>query len=430
MSSPHTDHPPPDGLDNRIPLGVRLLLAALFFTALASIGQITILGKQVFDMTGRELDLGLLGLFEFLPILLLAPIAGRAADRYDRRVVYAIGLVGEIATSLGLFLYIRTDPTNVWPIFAMMFLFGTARAFVAPSSRSLPIDLAPPHVLERVVAIRSVVFQLGIITGPVVAGFAFVVDPSLPYLVAIGAYVAALGILSLVPASGVARLQRATVAGGMWREAFDGLRFMRRNRVVLGAISLDFFAVLLGGAVALLPAIAEERLGVGAVGLGWLRAAVGIGAFLMALGLSIRPVRRNVGRVLLIAVGIFGVATIVLGLTQSFVVAFVALMVLSAADAISVFCRATIVPLATPESMRGRVLAVENLFIGGSNELGAVESGVAGQFLGVVGAVVSGGIGTLVVVVLWWTRFPRLRNIDRFSDVRPLGDPVDVADSS
>ncbi len=215
----------------------------------------------------------------------------------------------------------------------------------------------------------------------------------------------------------------------MWREAFDGLRFMRRNRVVFGAISLDFFAVLLGGAVALLPAIAEERLGVGAVGLGWLRAAVGIGAFLMALGLSIRPVRRNVGRILLIAVGVFGVATIVLGLTQSFVVAFAALMVLSAADAISVFCRATIVPLATPESMRGRVLAVENLFIGGSNELGAVESGVAGQFLGVVGAVVSGGIGTLVVVVLWWTRFPRLRNIDRFSDVRPVGDPVDAVDA-
>lgn len=401
-----------------IPGGVRALVAALFFTAFASVGMLTILGKQVFDMTGRELDLGLLGLFEFLPILLLAPVAGRVADRYDRRIVYACGLGGEIVSSLALFLYIRTDPTDIRPIFAIMVLFGINRAFVAPASRSLPIDLAPAEVLERVVAVRSVAFQLGIIAGPVAAGFVFVVGREWPYLLAIGGYAIAMMILAVVPASAVVRLAKDSTAG-MWSEAFDGLRFMRRNRVVLGAVSLDLFAVLLGGAIALLPAIAEERLGVGAVGLGWLRAAIGIGAFMTAATLSVRPLRRHVGRVLLAAVGVFGVATIVLGLTHSFVVAFVALMVAAAADAISVFCRFTIVPLATPEEMRGRVLAVENLFIGASNELGAVESGLAGHFLGVAGAVVTGGIGTLVVVFVWWTRFPSLRNIDRFADVRP-----------
>lgn len=413
--------PAPDGRGS-IPHGVRSLIVALFFTSFATVGQITILGKQVFDMTGRELDLGLLGLFEFLPILLLAPVAGRVADRYDRRWVFRVGLVAEMGVSLSLFAYVAGDPTSVWPIFALMAAMGTARAFVAPASRSLPIDLAPLDVVERVVAVRSVAFQLGTIAGPVVAGFVFVAGPSYPYLVAMAAYLTAGAILVTVPPSGVARLGRTT-RGGAWPEAFEGLRFMRRNPVVLGAISLDLFAVLLGGAVALLPAIAEERLGVGAVGLGGLRAAVGIGAFVSAVIFSIRPVRRRVGRVLLVGVAVFGVATIVLGLTRSYVVAFVALFVLAAADAISVFCRATIVPLATPESMRGRVLAVENMFIGASNELGAVESGVAGHFLGVVGAVVTGGIGTLVIVVLWWTRFPALRDIDRFADVRP-SEPV------
>jgi predicted MFS family arabinose efflux permease len=196
----------------------------------------------------------------------------------------------------------------------------------------------------------------------------------------------------------------------------EGLRFLRGEPVLLGAISLDLFAVLFGGAVALLPAIAEERLGVGAVGLGWLRAATGIGAAMVTIVLAIRPLSRRVGTVMMIAVAVFGVATIALGVTTSFVVAFVALAVLQGADSISVFIRSTLVPLVTPHQMRGRVLAVEGVFVAGSNELGAFESGITGQIFGVGPAVVLGGVGTLAVALAWWRWFPALRRVDRFPD--------------
>ncbi|MGH9211489.1 MAG: MFS transporter, partial [Acidimicrobiales bacterium] len=210
-------------------------------------------------------------------------------------------------------------------------------------------------------------------------------------------------------------------------EALEGLRLVRRQPVLLGAISLDLFAVLFGGAVALLPAIAEERLGVGAVGFGWLRAAPGIGAALVMLLLAVRPVRRRVGRTLLAAVAVFGLATIVLGTTRSYAVAFAALVVLAGADALSVFIRVTLVPLVTPAAARGRVLAVENVFIGGSNELGAFESGVTGQVLGPALAVSFGGVATLVVAATWWHLFPALRRVDRFPDHRgsDLEAPLD-----
>jgi predicted MFS family arabinose efflux permease len=197
-------------------------------------------------------------------------------------------------------------------------------------------------------------------------------------------------------------------------EAVEGVRFVRSQPILLGAISLDLFAVLFGGAVALLPAIAENRLGVGAVGLGLLRAAIGIGAGAVTLFLVVRPVKRRVGRTLLLTVALFGVGTIALGATTNFAVAFVALMVLSGADSVSVFIRSTLVPLVTPPEKRGRVLAVEAVFIGASNELGAFESGVVGQLFGAPVAVVLGGVGTLVVAALWWGLFPALRNVDRF----------------
>ena len=205
-----------------------------------------------------------------------------------------------------------------------------------------------------------------------------------------------------------------TPAGSRVKEAVAGFVFIRHEPLLLGAISLDLFAVLFGGAVALLPAIAEERLGVGAVGLGWLRAAIGIGAAAMTLWLAWRPLRRGVGRTLFAAVAAFGIGTIVLGVTTSFAVAFAALVALSAADAISVFIRGTLVPLVTPVRMRGRVLAFEMVFIGASNELGAFESGVAGQLLGPAAAIVLGGVGTLVIAVSWAFLFPALRRVDRF----------------
>ena len=200
----------------------------------------------------------------------------------------------------------------------------------------------------------------------------------------------------------------------MVHHAMEGLRFIRTQPIMLGAISLDLFGVLFGGAVALLPAIAEERLHVGAIGLGWLRAAIGIGAFAVTSVLAFRPVQRNVGRILLLVVAIFGASTIVLGLTTSYVVAFVALLVLAGADSISVFIRSTLVPLVTPAGLRGRVLAVENVFIGASNELGGFESGVAGRIMGTAASVVFGGTATIVIAVLWWKIFPALRDVDRF----------------
>jgi hypothetical protein len=213
--------------------------------------------------------------------------------------------------------------------------------------------------------------------------------------------------------------ERATLS-----HALEGLRFIRRTPILLGAISLDLFAVLFGGAVALLPAIAEDRLGVGAVGLGWLRAAGGIGASITAVVLAVRPLRRRVGRWLLVSVGVFGLATVVLGVTRNYLVAFVAMGVLTSADMVSVFVRGTIVPLATPDAMRGRVLAVEQVFIGASNELGAFESGVAATFVGLVAAVVSGGVATLAVVAVWWKAFAALRDVDTFDDIVPPDPPL------
>ncbi len=404
-------------------IGPRLwaLFGVTFFSMAMTMGQLTILGKQVFDMTGRPLYLGLLGLAEFVPAFLLAPVTGMVADRFERRFVYAWGLGGEALASVGLFFYVATDPTSVLPIYGLVVVFGTARAFLMAVSRALPVDLAPEGVRERTVALNVAAWQAGFIVGPATFGFAFEVDPAFPYLLAAWASGAAIGLLMVLPPSEVQRAASAAGAGvrAAVGHALEGLRYVRRNRVVLGAISLDLFAVFMGGAHALLPAIAEERLGVGAVGLGWLAASFGIGASAVMVALAVRPLRRRVGPSLLAVVAAFGVGAVVLGLTRVYVVAFAALAVMGAADAVSVFIRSALVPLATPEEMRGRVMAVEYVFIGGSSELGAFKSGVAGAVLGVAGAVVFGGVGTLAVVAIWWFAFGELRSIDRFTEARP-----------
>ncbi|HEX7169162.1 MAG TPA: MFS transporter [Acidimicrobiales bacterium] len=412
------------------------LLASVFTASMASMAGATVLGKQVYDLTGREIDLGLLGLAEFAPAAVLVLVTGAVADRFDRRKIAAIAATFEAAFALGLAWYATTEPTSVGPIFLLVLGFGTARAFVAPSTRALPSDIVPPDRLPWLMPRQSAVWQFALIVGPVTGGLLYTVDPAVPYVFMAGLLLVAAGALLVVrvrpgtadtPAvappdpvleAGIDAGGGPTEAGLTGRaalsEAMDGLRFIRRQPILLGAISLDLFAVLFGGAVALLPAIAEERLGVGAVGLGWLRAAAGVGAGLVTIVLALRPVRRRVGRTLLIAVAVFGFGTIALGATRSYAVAFVALAVLSGADAISVFVRSTLVPLVTPQAMRGRVLAVENVFIGASNELGAFESGVAGAFLGPAGAVVLGGAATLVVAGSWSILFPALRDVDGF----------------
>lgn len=402
----------------RLPHGVPRVIGTSALSTLGALAMATALGKLVFDITGRELDLGLIGLAEFLPTALLAPLVGPLADRHDRRKMVALGLALEAAAAGGLALYAATGPTRVWPIFALIVAYGIARAAVAPPLRALPADLAGSQ-LARVVPISSAAWQLAVIVGPVVGGFLYVGGADRPFWFATVAVLLATALILTAPDTRRARPAAVAGAGpgGAFREAFEGLAFVRRTPILLGAISLDLFAVLFGGAIALLPALAEKRLGVGALGLGWLRAAGGMGAGATTLVLAWRPVSRRLGRVLLVAVAVFGLGTLVLAFTRSFAVAFVAIAVLSSADAISVFIRGTLVPLVTPAAMRGRVLATENVFIGASNELGAFESGVAGQLLGVVGGIALGGVATLVVVVLWWWRFPGLRDVDRFEDV-------------
>jgi MFS family permease len=394
---------------------VTFLLTATASTVATTL-QAAALGKQLYDITDSELALGLLGLVEFLPALVLLPLTGSAADRFDRRRVAAIAASVEVLTSVLFCLYAAGDPTSAVPIFAIAAVFGTARAFAAPSFRSLPPLIAPDRGLPRLMALYSGTWQFGLIVGPASSGFLYDIDPTVPYLVAAACFgVAAMMVNTL----SMRREQERTPADERpsLHHALEGLRFIRGQPVLLGAIALDMFAVLFGGAVALLPAIAEDRLGVGNVGYGWLRAAPGIGAVVVTAMLAMRPVSRRVGRTLLAAVAVFGAATVVLGLTRSYVVAFVALVVLAGADSVSVFIRATLVPLATPDHMRGRVMAVENVFIGASNELGAFESGVAGALLGVGPAVTLGGVLTLGVVGTWWFVFPPLRDIDRFEDV-------------
>jgi MFS family permease len=415
---------------------VVILLAVMFTGSVGVFAQATALGKLVYDISGRELDLGLLGLAEFLPAALLVLVTGAVADHFDRRRVAAAGLLGEGACAVALAVYAASSPTAVGPIFVIAFLYGVARAFAAPATRALPANVAPPGTLPKVTATNSAMWQAALIVGPVLGGLLYAIGATWPFVAAaaLGAGAsAAVGFIRLPPRAGARHGRGAGTEAGAGVEAgarrmdlasaLDGLRFIRRTPILLAAISLDLFAVLFGGAVALLPAIAEERLGVGSVALGWLRASAGVGAVVVAVLLARRPLVRRVGRTLLSVVAVFGVATVVLGVTRSFVVAFVAIAVLSGADMVSVFIRSTLVPLATPDAVRGRVLAGENVFIGASNELGAFESGVAGEALGVSGAVVSGGLATLVVAVVWWFRFPVLRDLDRFADL-PAHGPV------
>ena len=378
--------------------------------------QAATLGKHIYDITGREIDIGLLGLAEFLPVALLVFVSGTVADRYNRRRVAVTAMVGEFMCALALVFYSRTNPTNVAPIFLIAIAYGASRAFVSPAMRSIGPMIAPEHGLPQMVAMYSAVWTGAMIVGPAMSGFLYAAAPWIAYATAAG--LIGLGIILIsriklqIISAAVVKTERPTL-----HSAMEGLRFIRRTPILLAAISLDLFAVLFGGAIALLPVIAKDQLMVGDVAYGWLRASVGIGAASTAAILAFRPIRRHVGRSMLIAVGVFGLGTIVLGLTSNYWVAFFAVMILSAGDMISVFVRGAIVPLVTPDDKRGRVSAVENVFIGATNELGAFESGAVSQLVGVKSTVVGGGIATLGIVGIFWYKFKQLRNIDTFDEL-------------
>jgi MFS family permease len=399
--------------------GVKPFMAASTVLYTGVLLQATALGKNVFDITGSELDIGWLGLAEFVPAALLVLVTGTVADRFNRRIVSMIAQAGEMLCSLLLMLYALTEPTSTLPMFGIVVLFGVFRGFLAPAMRPIAAMIAPDGGLPRVIALYGATWTGAAIVGPALAGFLYSAHPAMAYGAA--AFLISIAIMLMsrvkVVSTKVPGAPRPTL-----RDAIQGLVFIRRTPVLLAAISLDLFAVLAGGAVALLPVIAEEQLNVGNIAYGWLRAAGGIGAALTAILLSFRPVRSKVGRTLIVAVGVFGLSTLVLGVTTSYWIAFIAVMGANSADMISVFIRSSLVPLVTPDEKRGRVSAVENVFIGASNELGAFESGAVSSLVGTPATVIGGGVATIAVAGLWWVAFPSLRKVDTFDELEPSRD--------
>jgi MFS family permease len=354
---------------------------------------------------------------EFVPMFLLALPAGELADRFDQRRIIALSRLLEAISSALLLVFVLTHQTSVWPFYGVVLLYGCARGFSGPAGRSLLAFLVPPERLAKSLAWGSSVSQLAVIVGPALGGFAYALGPALAYGGCLAAFVvSAAGTVLLAgrrPAPDTATLASRT------ERVREGIHFVRSRPIVLGAISLDLFAVLLGGAVSLLPIYARDILHVGPTGLGLLRSAPAFGAAIVALYLTRWPVERKVGFTMFSAVAVFGVATLVFGLSRSVVLSLAALAVSGAADQISVYIRAALVQFATPDAMRGRVSAVSTLFISASNELGGFESGVTAALLGTVPAVILGGIGTLAVVAIWMRAFPPLRTVDRMHDVAP-----------
>jgi MFS family permease len=393
-----------------------LFLACRFFTAVAMQVLSVAIGWRIYDITHSPLSLGLVGLSQFVPIFALTLPAGDLADRSDPRRIFSSCLFA-LALCGGLLLWITFARTHdLWPYYAVLIVIGAARGIAGPSSQSLVPFLVPPERLPRSIAWSSSTFQVAVIVGPACGGLLYTLGP----MTAFGASAACF----LLAGAGVSRLagrrrpdERAPDTSAVARIA-EGIAFVRHRPVILGALSLDLFAVLLGGATALLPAYARDILFAGPVGLGLLRSAPAFGAALMAASIGRRPIARHAGMKMFIAVAIFGIATIVFGLSRNFYLSLTALAVLGAADMISVYVRQSMVQLSVPDAMRGRVSAVNVLFIGTSNELGEFESGLTAAWFGIVPAVVLGGIGTLFVVALWMRLFPPLRRVDRLEDAR------------
>lgn len=417
----------------------RFYWLARFLAVLATMGMVVVIGYQAYDiarsdygMSIREasLQLGLLGLVQFVPLALLTPVAGWAADRWERRTVarLANGIDMLVALALGWFTYI--DGLTLPILFVFAALHGVARVFVGPSMSAIAPNIVPPASLPRAIALSSIAWQIGSVIGPAAGGLMFAASPSLPYWVSAGLLLLAAICLSFVKPVFPPPMEKKVHPV---RQMVDGIRYTWSERFLLGAITLDLFAVLLAGATAMLPVYARDILMVGPDGLGQLRAAPAVGASIIALILTIRPLRNNVGAKMLWAVVVFGIATIGFGLSREIgthifgdarigllnmgagmAVALVMMVVLGASDMLSVYVRSSLVQLNTPDDMRGRVSSVSGLAISASNELGELQSGVAAALLGPVGAVVFGGAGAIIVTGLWARLFPELKNARTF----------------
>jgi len=398
---------------------VRYYLGTRVLTITASEMQAVAVAWQVYGLTHRPLDLGLVGLAQFLPGILLFLAAGHAADRFPRRRILQACCGGFALCSLLLLTLSLGHAGTPAPIYAVLLLNGTVRAFNGPAGQAFLPLLVEARDFPNTVAWNSSVFQASTIIGPVIGGVLYGItnSPAPVYLCAAMEYLAALLLLAGIRTR-KPQQARATEGGAV----LDGIRYIRRNQIILGAISLDLFAVLLGGAVALLPVYAREILHVGASGLGVLRAAPGLGAAGMSMLVAWRPIRKRAGATMLWCVAGFGASTVVFGLSHNLALSLVALTLIGAFDTVSVIVRHTLIQLSTPDHMRGRVSAVNMVFIGASNEVGQFESGVTAQWFGTVPAVVSGGVGAIAVVALWAWRFPLLRRVDALTDTNPEED--------
>ncbi|GAB3677603.1 MFS transporter [Salinisphaera aquimarina] len=402
------------------------LLTGRITATLATQIQSVVVGWQLYAMTLDPLTLGWVGLAQFLPMALLVLPAGDAADRLPRRLILTTSWLVQAVAGVLFFALTLSGADSPVGFYGVLVLFGMARAFAGPGMQSLLPQIVGEARLPKAIAWNSSAFQVAVIGGPALGGAVYLLGPSIAYALC------AILFASAALAVGLIRRPLPARADTSRQNAFArftaGIVYVRTRPIILGAISLDLFAVLLGGATALLPVYAHEILHTGPAGLGLLRSAVAVGAFTMGIYLGRNSLTRHAGRTMFAAVAIFGAATIVFGVSTSFLLSFVALMIMGASDMISVFVRSTLIQLATPDAMRGRVNAVNMLFIGASNELGEFESGVTAALFGTVGAVVIGGAGTLAVVGAWMLLFPALRRVDRLSDVAQSPPPAKTAD--
>ncbi|AIC29286.1 major facilitator superfamily protein [Rhizobium etli bv. mimosae str. IE4771] len=365
-------------------------------------------GWQMYDQTGKAIYLGLIGLVQFLPSLLLILVTGSVADRHNRRAIAALCSLVSALCALALLIMAATDTFAPWPVFAVLLIFGIERAFMSPAVQSLAPNLVPEHALSNAIAWNSSSWQLAAITGPVIGGLLYGVSATTAYTVAVIFSILGAGLLFMIP-----KPEQKTVGEAKsWAMILGGFSFIRAEKVVLGAISLDLFAVLLGGATALMPIFARDILTLGPWGLGLLRAAPGLGAIVMAIFLAAYPLKHRAGIYMFIGVALFGIGTIIFGVSTSTEVSIAALALMGAADMISVYVRESLIALWTPDHLRGRVNAVNMVFVGASNELGEFRAGTMASIFGAVPAVVIGGIGTLAVAAIWASSFPKLRRID------------------
>jgi len=403
-----------------------LYLCARFFATIATQMIIMAVGWQVYHITGRVLDLGLIGLSQFLPFLCLVLFSGHVADQFDRRVILLVCICAFTACALMLLSFAAVKITTTLPIFGVLAIYGVTRAFLLPATQSFLPTIVPMESLRNALPIASGTNQVATIAGPSVGGILYAIaEGGLGRNSGAWVVYGAAAVLLLIAITMIALIRKRRLPSNRtllsWTVLLQGLRFVWHRKTVLGAISLDLFAVLFGGATALLPAYTRDVLHAGPEVFGYLRAAPGVGAGMTAIWLAFRPISRRVGATMFAGVAAFGAATVVLGLTQRFWVAMLALVILGIGDMISVFIRSLLVQLETPDEIRGRVSAVNAVFIGASNELGEFESGTTAAWFGLVPAIVVGGVATLLVTILWArVFFPKLWRMQTFEQLKEL----------